>query len=494
MNELTKIALLLTFGGLLLAVSAIFSRSLERLGIPVVLLFLGLGMVCGEDGLVGIPFNDFPLAFRIGTIALILILFDGGFNTPVSNIRSSLAPAGILATLGVIITAGLMALFGRWLGLPWPAALLIGAIVSSTDAAAVFSVLRGSGMKLRSRVGTTLEMESGLNDPMALILTVGITEAIAQGNPAVGPLLLQIPVQLGIGAAIGLVVGHGARAILQRVPLSAGSLYAVLTVSLAFLTFGIASLLSGSGFLAVYISAIMLGNTELPYRSGLRRIHDALAWMGQITMFLTLGLLVTPSHLLEVVGVGLALGLILAVAARPLSVLFCLLPFRFRFSEIFYIGWVGLRGAVPIILAMFPVLANVPEAERVFEIVFFIVVVNAVVPGSTIRQFTSLAKMERISPPHPPAVVEIHSTRMLQGELMSFFISPSVSVCDASLAEIPFPREAAAILVIRGETLLAARGATRLLANDHVFVFCDRADRPFIELLFGCPADESDEM
>lgn len=493
MTELTSTGIFLLLAGLLLALSALFSRPLERLGVPVVLLFLVLGMICGEDGPVGLAFSDFSLAFRIGTVALILILFDGGFNTAVPNIRASLAPASILATVGVVLTAAIVAVSGKLLGLGWPAALLIGAIVSSTDAAAVFSILRGSGLTLRSRVATTLEMESGLNDPMALILTVGATEMVLSGVYTWQAILLQIPVQLAVGAGVGWLVGSAARTTLQRTRLSIGSLYAVLTLALAFAGFGLATVLSGSGFLAVYIVAIMLGNAELPYRSGLRRIHDALAWLGQIAMFLTLGLLVTPSRLIDVVGIGLTLGLLLTFVARPLAVAACLLPFRFRAGEIGYIGWVGLRGAVPIVLAMVPVMANVPVGQRVFEIVFFVVVVNAMIPGSTIRFVTRLAKMERRVPPHPPAVVELHSTRMLQGDLMSFFISPTVSVCGATLSQIPFPQEAAAILVIRGENLLAARGATCLCENDHVFVFCKRQDRAFIELLFGCPAEENEE-
>lgn len=490
--ELNTTAALLAALGILLVVSVMFSRALDRFGVPFVLLFLILGILAGSEGIGGIPFADYRLAFRVGSCALILILFDGGFNTPVARLRGSLAPASVLATVGVAFTAGLVALFSRALGLSWPHSLLLGAVVSSTDAAVVFAVLRGANLRLEKRLQTTLELESGLNDPMAVILTIAVTEALIGGSVDPMSLVKGIPLQLGIGVVVGLGVGGLAVALLRRVRLTSGGLYAVLTFGLAFASFGVASLLNGSGFLSVYLTAVVLGNSELPYRGGLQRIHDAAAWLSQISMFLVLGLLVFPSQLVPVAPVGLAVAFALVFLARPVAVSLCLLPFQFRFIEIVYAGWVGLRGAVPIILATFPILADVPEAMKIFNIVFFIVIVNAVIPGATIRYVTRRLGLESPEVPSPVAALEIHSTRLLRGELMSFHVTSALAVCDAALASIPFPPDSAVILIVRGEELLAARGKTVLRDGDHVYVFCRREDKPFIELLFGRPQGSDD--
>jgi cell volume regulation protein A len=489
-GELAAMAVLLAIFGLLMIVSVLGSRSLERLGIPVVLLFLILGMLGGSEGLGRIPFDDYRFAFRLGTVALILILFDGGFNTSLQSIKASIRPAAALATIGVAGTAAAVAGFGRLLHMPWPEALLVGAVVSSTDAAAVFAVLRGGALRLRNRVGTTLELESGINDPMAVILTLAVIDAVSGKPPSAWSLVLGIPVQLAIGLIIGGIIGLSARALVQRVRLSTGGLYAVLTLALAFAAFGLAAAARGSGFLSVYVVAVLLGNCRLPYRAGLTRIHDAVAWLSQIAMFLVLGLLVFPSKLLPVARDGLAIGLFLAFAARPLITFLCLLPFGFSRTEKAYIGWVGLRGAVPVILATFPVLAGVPNGTHIFHIVFFVVVVNALIPGATIRFVTRRLGMEAPEQPKPLAALEINSTRLLHGEIMSFFISPQLAVCDARLSQIPFPANSAAILIVRGEELVAARGNTVLQPGDHVYVFCQPEDRAFIELLFGRPQGE----
>jgi cell volume regulation protein A len=334
-------------------------------------------------------------------------------------------------------------------------------------------------------VGTIIELESGLNDPMAVILTVAVTESLLGESANGWDLAWEIPVQLFIGLSVGLVFGFVARAIMLRIRLSTGALYPVLTLGVAFLAFGLGTLLHGSGFLAVFVTGVVLGNASIPFRSGLRRIHDALAWLSQIAMFVMLGLLVFPSQLLRVAPVGLAIGLFLAFVARPLSVLLCLWPLRFSTREMSFIGWVGLRGAVPIILAIFPVLAQVPGAVQTFNIVFFVVAMNAMIPGATIRAVTRRMGFEEEQTPAPLAALEINSTRLLSGELMTFYISSSLAVCDALLSQIPFPSGASVILVVRGEQLLAARGDTRLLAGDHVYVFCQPGDKLFIEFLFG---------
>jgi cell volume regulation protein A len=484
-------ALLLTIFGVLLAISALFSRASQRVGVPVALLFLGIGVLAGSEGIGGIPFNDYRLAFRLGTVALTLILFDGGLNTSPAQVRRVLAPAALLATVGVVGTAALVAAAAHWLGFEWPVAMLLGAVVSSTDAAAVFAVLRGSGLSLKRRVGTTLELESGINDPVAVILTTVLTSYLV--NPASSPgwrVALEVVREIVVGGALGLAIGYGGRALLARYRLPAGGLYPALTLALALLAFGVPTLVHGSGFLAVYLAALVLGDGPLPYRAGLLRVHDALAWLSQIAMFLVLGLLVFPTRLAGVAGAGIALALFLAVVARPLVVALCLAPFRgtrFRYTrtDIAYVGWVGLRGAVPIVLALFPVLAGAPGAERIFDVVFFIVVANAVIPGMTVPWVTRRLGLASDEPPAPQAVLEIESMQPLDGAILSFYVDEALAVAGMPLAELPFPDGTAVTMIVRGKTLVAPKGGTMLLPGDHVYVFAREADRPLMQLLFG---------
>lgn len=394
MLEPNATALLLGTAGVLLGASALLSRVATRTGLPVAFLFLGVGVLAGSDGLGGIAFEDYPLAFRLGTCALVLILFDGGLNTPLQRVRPVLAPACVLATVGVAGTAGFAAIAAHFLfQVPWTQALLLGAIVSSTDAAAVFSVLRGSGTQLKEKVGTTLEVESGLNDPMAVILTLALTESLISGRPLGWRTLLDVGLQLAVGTLLGGVLGTAAARLVQRVPLPIPGLVPVVTVAFALFTFGVTTLLRGSGFLAVYLAGIALGRGSLPDRTGLLRVHDGLAWLAQVAMFLMLGLLVFPARLGAVALPATVLALVLAFVARPLVVVLCLLPFRYTWKERLYVGWVGLRGAVPIILATFPVLAQVPGGALFFDIVFFAVVVSGLLPGATVSLVSRWLRM-----------------------------------------------------------------------------------------------------
>jgi cell volume regulation protein A len=487
-------ALLLAGFGMLMVLSVLFSRASERSGVPVMLVFLLMGMLAGSEGLGGIPFEDYHFAFRFGTAALALILFDGGLNTPRATLHGALQPAAVLATVGVIGTGALVAAAARVLGLSWAEGSLLGAVVSSTDAAAVFAVLRGSGLSLKRRVSVTLELESGLNDPVGVILTVALTKTLAGGEPFGWGLLLEIPLQLAIGAGLGLALGHAGRWLLQSARLPVGGLYPVLTVGLACLAFGVPTLLFGSGFLAVYVTAVVLGNSPIPYRSGLLRVHDAIAWFSQVAMFVMLGLLAFPSHLIEVWPVGLGIGLFLALVARPVVVLACLLPFRYSLREALYVGWVGLRGAVPIVLAAFPVMEHAEGALRIFNVVFFVVVANTLLTGGTAGWVTRRLGLESPEPPRPQAVLELHSSAPLAGDVLSFYIEPAAAVAGARISELPFPEGSAATLIVRGRELIAPKGGTVIQPGDHVFVFCQHEDRPLLQLLFGrLEQDEGEE-
>ncbi len=490
-HEPEATALLLLTCGLLLGISVLFSRASQRFGVPIALLFLGVGMLAGSDGIGGIEFTDYQFAFRVGVVALGLILFDGGLNTPLHAVRRAAGPAGVLATLGVAGTATLLAVGAHWLGLGWGEALLLGAVVSSTDAAAVFAVLRGSGLQLKRRVGVTLEVESGINDPVAFILTTVLTQNLLTPGVVVGwRIPLEVGLQLAVGAAVGAAVGYGGRFLLSRLQLSTGGLYPVMTLALGLVAFGLTTLIHGSGFLAIYLAGLLLGNGPLPYRTGLLRVHDALAWLSQVGMFLILGLLVFPSRLLDVAPAGLAIALLLGLVVRPVVVGLCLLPFRYPRREVLYIGWVGLRGAVPIVLATFPVLAGAPGAARLFDLVFFIVVVNAVVQGGSVGWLTRKLGLQSKEPPAPQAVLAIESRQPLQGELMSFYIDPALVVVGVPLEELPLPDGSAVALIIRGAELVPPKPGTLLQAGDHVHIIAPPEDRAFIQLMFGRPEEE----
>jgi cell volume regulation protein A len=490
-NEPQATALLLATCGLLLGVSVVFSRASQRTGVPIALLFLLVGMLAGSEGLGRIDFEDYRFSFRVGVVALALILFDGGLNTPLSAVRKAAAPAGVLATIGVTGTAVLVAAAANFLGLTWPEALLLGAVVSSTDAAAVFAVLRGSGLQLRRRVGVTLEVESGINDPVAVILTTVLTQNLLTPGAASGfRIPLEIIIQLVVGTAVGVGVGYGGRHLLSRLSLPTGGLYPVVTLALGLFAFGAATLIHGSGFLSVYLAGLLLGNGPLPYRTGLLRVHDALAWLSQVGMFLLLGLLVFPSRLLNVAVVGLALAVLLAFVVRPVVVALCLVPFRYPKKEVLYIGWVGLRGAVPIVLATFPVLAGAPGADRLFDLVFFIVVASALVPGATVAWVTRRLGLQTKEPPAPQAVLAIESRQPLQGELMSFYIDEALVVNGMPLEELPLSEGSAVTLIVRENRLLPPTPGTILEPGDHVHLIARPEDRGFIQLMFGRPEEE----
>ena len=476
-------------GGLLL-VATLLSPVSQRLGVPVLLLVLGVGMLAGSEGVGRIPFDDYPLAFRVGTIALVLILFDGGLGTAPSALRQALAPSLVLATVGVLVTAFGVALVAMGLGFPPALAILVGAVVSSTDAAAVFAVLRGSGVRLRERTGAILEVESGLNDPVALLLTVVATE-IVLGEGHVGPALVLYGLRdLAVGALFGLGIGRVGRRLLRMVVLPAPGLYPVLTFAIALVAYGVPTLVWGSGFLSTYVAGLVLGAGQLPYRPGIRRVHDALAWLSQIAMFLLLGLLVFPSRLLATAPTGLLLAAALLFLARPLAVFLCFLPFHASLRERVFVSWVGLRGAVPIVLATYPVLRGVAQGDVIFHIVFFVVLANGLVPGATVgwlaRRF-GLARPERAV----PAAVELVSLREYPGEFVWYTIDRASAVAGAGPNDLPLPDGSVLTLLLRAGAITALHDSTRFQPDDQVCLFVRHDDRPFVDLLFGRSEEET---
>jgi cell volume regulation protein A len=370
-------------------------------------------------------------------------------------------------------------------------AMLVGAVVSSTDAAATFAVLRSSGVRLRESTAATLEVESGLNDPMAILLTLIATELAlgrAMGAGEMGLLFVQ---QFGVGGIVGVGFGFAARALLRSVQLPAAGLYPVLTLAVAFLSFGLATLLEGSGFVAVYATGLVLAAGSLPYGAGVRRVHDALAWLAQIMMFTLLGLLVFPSRLVPALGVGLAIALFLGCVARPLAVAPLLAALGVPRRENAFISWVGLRGAVPIILGAYPAVAGFVQGDEVFHLVFFVVLASSFVPGATVGWVARRLGIADLGPAPPAVSVELVSLRELPGDFVWYHVSPASAVADTFVRDLPLPEGCLVTLVVRDRDVVVPRGSAELKPGDQVCVFVLPEGRGLLDLLFGGASEGS---
>ena len=442
---------LLLICGLLLVISILASVLSNRLGAPILLTFLIIGMLAGTDGIIGLDFDDPDMAFFIGSTALVIILFDGGMRTNPQRFRVALWPAISLATVGVALTCTLVACAAVvWFGLPWPAALLIGAILSSTDAAAVFGIFQSQGLQIKERVGATLEIESGTNDPMAVILTLTMTAAVASGRFDVWYLMLADVIwQLVGGLLFGWLGGRLFIIAARKLPLSF-TFFPLLAVASAVLVFATTATLQGSGFLAVYLMGFVIGNARLPQLVHILHVQDGLAWLAQITMFLILGLLVTPSHLLEYLPVALGIAFALIFVARPIAVLISLLPFSFPWREQLFMSWVGLRGAVPIILALFPWLSGVEQQELYFDIAFVVVMVSLLIQGWTIAPLARWLNLEVPKRPQPQQRMPLSSVASKEAlEVWLYRIDKDSPACDHSWSELKLTAPATFVGLVR---------------------------------------------
>jgi len=483
--------------GVLLLLGIASSKFSARLGVPVLVLFLSVGMLAGSEGLGRIPFENYDLANSVGSVALALILFDGGLRTSLDAVQRVWRPAMALSTIGVLITSLLTGLAAAWvLKLPLLQGLLVGSIVGSTDAAAVFSVLRTSGLKLPDRLTSTLEVESGSNDPMAIFLTLGLVQIITGGAGSTQDLVVLFLSQFGVGALAGLGVGRLATTAINRINLTYPGLYPLLALAFGLVAFGVAAVLGGSGFLAVYVAGIVLGSSSIVFRRGIFSFHDAIAWLGQIVLFVMLGLLSFPSRLLAVAWEGLLIAIVLILIARPLAVWASAWPFRFRRRELTFLSWVGLKGAVPITLATFPLMAGVPQSQLIFNAVFFVVLVSAITQGWSLPLVARWLNIGRPADPTPALSVEINALRQVDGEILDYTVKPRTHVAGQRLRDLALPDGVVVSLIVRGRDVVMPRGTTLLMPGDHVFVAMRMNLEPFINRLFEpdpeptvCPED-----
>ena len=486
--------------GLLFFLSLIAGTVSERTRIPALLLFLGIGMLAGGDGPGGLPFDDAPFTNWIGTVALAFILFSGGFATRWQDIRPIVVRGVLFSTLGVMLTAVTMAcLIALIPGFSFKDGFLLGAIVSSTDAAAVFSILRTQKLGLKGSLKPLLEFESGSNDPMAVFLTLAVLRWIDAPGAPFGDMLLLFLAQMIFGGVMGVLMGRLACFLIQRLRVENEALYPVWGISIVLATFGLAQSVRGNGYLAVYVCGVVMGEGDFLYKYSLERFHDAFAWLMQIAMFLVLGLLVNPGELINgsVVGVGFLVSALLMFVARPLAVLICSIRSDFSLRERLFVSWTGLRGAVPIILATYPMTEGHPHAHYFFNLIFFVVLTSVLLQGKTLAAAARLLKLDtwmRISPAYP---LSFDRTPGSAGEeTREVHLLPDSCVVGHTVSELNFPDGVTILLVHRGNRFLIPKGGTRLEAGDALLIFGERSALSEVEKLLvrrRDPRDAEDE-
>lgn len=465
---------ILLVGSLLLFVSIVAGKTSYRFGVPVLLLFLSIGMLAGADGIGGIYFDDPQISQFIGIVALNFILFSGGLDTNWSAVKPILKQGMVLSTLGVLLTALTLGGFVYLVtDFTIYESLLLGSIVSSTDAAAVFSILRSKSLALKSNLRPTLELESGSNDPMAYVLTISFLTLVVNQDQTIASIIPMFLLQMILGAAAGFGFGKLSKFIINRIRLDFEGLYPVLVIALMFVTFSATDFFGGNGFLAIYICAVYLGNQDLIHKKTIIKMYDGLAWLMQIVLFLTLGLLVFPSEIIPFMGIGMLISLFLILVARPVSVFISLLFFKMELKRRFYISWVGLRGAVPIVFATYPLLAGIEKADMIFNIVFFISVTSVLFQGTTL---SIVAKWLKVALPEEAKVMT--STELLLAEnpkrlMKEITVSSNSTAIHKELVNLKIPDEVFIALIKRNGEYIMPHGDTTIEIDDVLTILAD---------------------
>lgn len=473
--------LLLAF---LFIVGVLTTRFSTRLGVPSLIFFIMVGMVMGSDVLGIIYFDNAGLAQMIGVIALVIILFEGGLQTDLKDVRPVIIPSLSLATVGVLITSGIVAVAAKMiLGLDWLEAILFGAIVGSTDAAAVFAVLKGHNIS--PKLGSTLEAESGSNDPMAVFLTVAMIELITIPDASILKLIADFFLQMGLGLILGVIFGKVAVKSLNSINLDSSGLYPVFATAFALLTYGVTTFLNGSGLLAVYIAAITIGNAEIAYRHSIFRFTEGFAWMMQILMFVILGLLVFPSELfnLAILIQGILISVILMMVARPAAVFISTIKMDYSQKERIFLSWAGLKGAVPIILATFPLLAGIEDSHQIFNVVFFVVLTSALIQGATIPMLANKLGLNGPKKTIPMQSLELISLGKADAEMIEYEMESDSAIVGKTLMDIHFPEGTLVNAIIRHGKLIAPTGNTVIMAGDFLYILSGRKNKPKLKKL-----------
>ena len=462
---------IILIGSVLVFISVLAGKTSFRIGVPTLIFFLAIGMLAGSEGIGGIPFDDPGLAQFIGIVALNFILFSGGFETDWDSVRPIMWQGIALSVMGVLLTTAALGIFVWWVtDFSIYEALLLGAIVSSTDAAAVFSILRSKSLALKGHIRPTLEFESGSNDPMAYILTIVFIGLVQNGEKSFWSVLPMFLTQLLLGGAFGYLFGLASKFVINHIKLDYEGLYPVLSITLMLLTYSVTTAIGGNGFLAVYVSAIYLGNQDLLHKRTIMKMFDGLAWLMQIILFVVLGLLVFPSHIVPVIGIGLLISAFLIFVARPLSVFLTLTPFKLLTRTKLFISWVGLRGAVPIVFATFPLMAGLEKADMIFNIVFFISLTSVLIQGTTIPV---VAKWLHVSLParvKNVTAADILLSEPINSELAEFTISPESVVAGMKIIDLGFPQNARIALIKRDNKYLIPDGMTVVQVGDRLIV------------------------
>ncbi|SRX76186.1 potassium/proton antiporter [Aequorivita antarctica] len=465
---------ILLVGSLLLFISIIAGKTSYKFGVPTLVLFLGIGMLAGEDGIGGISFDDPQLAQLIGIISLNFILFSGGLDTDWKAVKPIVKEGFVLSTLGVLLTAVGLGTFVYYVtDFTIYESLLLGSIVSSTDAAAVFSILRSKNLALRANLRPTLEMESGSNDPMAYVLTIAFLGLVINQDKGLASMIPLFFQQMIIGTIAGFGFGKLSKIIINKINLDFEGLYPVLVIALMFITFSVTDFVGGNGFLAIYICAVFLGNQYLIHKKTILKMYDGLAWLMQIVLFLTLGLLVFPSQIVPVIGIGLIISLFLIFVARPAAVFISLIPFKMKLRRRFYISWVGLRGAVPIVFATYPLLAGIDKANMMFNIVFFISLTSILIQGTTL---SVVAKWLKVSIPSEEKKIT-PSEKFLEEhpktEMREIGIANGNKVVGKKIVDIEFPKTAIIAMIKRDEKYITPNGGTVIMEDDVLIVLSE---------------------